>query len=254
MIIYQTSDSTFQASWAPGPACRTRRAAGRRDRPAGRAGGADRRLRRIRRARPDAGLGRDQLPRRARSSISSCRQPPPGPCYDRLGDYVPWTAVAIAVLAALIGLVRGRSAAAQVRQPGPRGAGGGSSLTPLPADRGLTAGPASGPAHRRQCPQASVTERFIPVTRPVVTRVISGWTALARRYTSRSSPGSQPSPPGLAGFRPAGLASPHPRDWPARPEPATHAPPRARERRPHRRAHPRPAIAGRAARTCRKGT
>ena len=65
MIIYQTSDSTWQASWEEfaGAACRTRCAARGRDRPARGAGRPDRRLGRVRRPGQAAGVGRTDRPR-----------------------------------------------------------------------------------------------------------------------------------------------------------------------------------------------
>jgi len=109
VIIYQTSDSTFQASWAPAQhaALSAVRAAetGRpvvqaaltgdsaafdaRGRTLGWAGTSFRGVVIVRLALPPA----------------SART-----LYDRLGDYVPWTAVGIAALAALAGLARGASA------------------------------------------------------------------------------------------------------------------------------------------------
>ncbi len=68
LIVYQTSDSTFQDSWAPGPARVAGRGAGCGDRPARGAGRADRGHRGLRRTRAAAGhdehaaAGRDRDP------------------------------------------------------------------------------------------------------------------------------------------------------------------------------------------------
>ena len=127
VIIYQTSDSTFAGQLGAGAARRAQRAARRRDRPPGRAGGSDRRLGRLRRPRPAAGLGRDQLPGVVLVQLGL----PPASArtlYDRLGDYVPWTAVAIAALAALIGIGSGRSARRRTRPLRRRQPGGAAEL------------------------------------------------------------------------------------------------------------------------------
>jgi apolipoprotein N-acyltransferase len=109
VIIYQTSDSTFQASWAP-PQHASLSA-----------------LRAAETGRPvvQAALTGDSAAFDSRGRLlawagtsyqgvllvhldlpaASSRTP-----YDRLGDYVPWLAVGIAALAALIGVARGRSA------------------------------------------------------------------------------------------------------------------------------------------------
>ena len=79
LIVYQTSDSTWQASWewAAGAARRARRAARRRDRPPGRAGGADRRLGRLRRQGTAAGMEGLLIPRcRAGAARPSARVRP----------------------------------------------------------------------------------------------------------------------------------------------------------------------------------
>jgi apolipoprotein N-acyltransferase len=105
LIIYQTSDSTFQASWAPAQHASL---------------GA---LRAAETGRPtvQAALTGDSVAYDARGRLlswfgtsrrgvdvvrlglppSTARTP-----YDRLGDYVPWTAVGIALLAAAIAAVR----------------------------------------------------------------------------------------------------------------------------------------------------
>jgi apolipoprotein N-acyltransferase len=108
VIVYQTSDSTFQASWAPAQHA---------------ALGA---LRAAETGRPvvQAALTGDSAAFDARGRLlawggtsyrgvllvhldlppTSAKTP-----YDELGDYVPWLAVAIAAVAALTGLVNGRS-------------------------------------------------------------------------------------------------------------------------------------------------
>jgi apolipoprotein N-acyltransferase len=107
VIIYQTSDSTFQASWAPAQhaALSAVRAAetGRPVVQAALTGDS---------AAFDA-RGRSMAWRGTSSSGTALVRltlPPPGArtLFDRLGDYVPWTAVAITALAALAGLARGR--------------------------------------------------------------------------------------------------------------------------------------------------
>ncbi len=103
VIIYQTSDSTFQSSWAPAQhaALGAIRAA-ESGRPVvqaaltGDSAAFDARGRMIAWAGTSYHgtlLVRLQLP------SASARTP-----YDRLGDYVPWTAVGVAALAALFGL------------------------------------------------------------------------------------------------------------------------------------------------------
>ncbi|MGH3304951.1 MAG: apolipoprotein N-acyltransferase [Streptosporangiaceae bacterium] len=105
VIIYQTSDSTFQSSWAPAQhaALGAIRAA-ETGRPVvqaaltGDSAAFDARGRMLTWASTSfrgTTLVRLQLP------SASARTP-----YDRLGDYVPWTAVGIAALAALAGLGR----------------------------------------------------------------------------------------------------------------------------------------------------
>ncbi len=119
VIIYQTSDATFQSSWAPAQHA---------------ALGA---IRAAETGRPvvQAALTGDSAAFDARGRLlafkgtsfhgtvlvrlhlpeASARTP-----YDVLGDYVPWTAVAIAALAALAGLSR----AARARRRGPADAAG----------------------------------------------------------------------------------------------------------------------------------
>ncbi len=136
VIFYQTSDSTFQSSWAPAQhaALGALRAAetGRPVAQAALTGDSvafDDRGRLL----ASAGTGyRGVLLVRLALPASSART-----LYDRLGDYVPWTATAIAGLAALFGLVRIRRnqsrpadrvlahASARTGLAGSRNAGGG---------------------------------------------------------------------------------------------------------------------------------
>jgi apolipoprotein N-acyltransferase len=109
VIIYQTSDTTFQASWAPAQhAALSAVRAAETGRPVvqaaltGDSAAFDARGRTLAWANTSfrgAVIVRLGLP------PVSARTP-----YDRLGDYVPWTAVGIAALAALAGLARGASA------------------------------------------------------------------------------------------------------------------------------------------------
>jgi apolipoprotein N-acyltransferase len=109
VIIYQTSDSTFQASWAPAQHA------------------ALSAIRAVETGRPvvQAALTGDSAAFDARGralawagtsfrgvTIVRLALPPASArtLYDRLGDYVPWAAVGIAALAALAGLARGESA------------------------------------------------------------------------------------------------------------------------------------------------
>jgi apolipoprotein N-acyltransferase len=105
LILYQTSDSTFQASWAPAQhAALSAVRAAETGRPVAQA------------ALTGDSAAFDARGRQLAWADSSFRGVlfvrlalPPGTSktlYDRLGDYVPWTATAIAVLAAAIGLVR----------------------------------------------------------------------------------------------------------------------------------------------------
>ena len=105
VILYQTSDSTFQASWAPAQhAALSAVRAAETGRPVAQAAltgdsaAFDARGRQL--AWADTNyrgvlLVRFALPPATARTL-----------YDRLGDYVPWTATAIAVLAAAIGLIR----------------------------------------------------------------------------------------------------------------------------------------------------
>jgi apolipoprotein N-acyltransferase len=117
LIIYQTSDSTFQDSWAPAQHASL---------------GA---LRAAETGRPvvQAALTGDSVAYDARGRLltwfgtsrrgvdivriglpsSSARTP-----YDRLGDYVPWTAVGIAVLAAAVAAIRTGRLRIRPRRPG----------------------------------------------------------------------------------------------------------------------------------------
>ena len=116
VIIYQTSDSTFQASWAPAQHA---------------ALGA---LRAAETGRPvvQAALTGDSAAFDARGrelgwagtsyrgTLMVHLELPPASArtiYDRVGDYVPWTAVAIAALAALAGLARAASARRKAGRP-----------------------------------------------------------------------------------------------------------------------------------------
>jgi apolipoprotein N-acyltransferase len=107
LIIYQTSDSTFQHSWAPAQhaALGAIRAA-ETGRPVvqaaltGDSAAFDARGRTL--AWADTSF-RGTLLVRLALPVASART-----VYDRLGDYVPWTAVGIAALAALVALTRGR--------------------------------------------------------------------------------------------------------------------------------------------------
>ena len=95
VLIYQTSDSTFQGSWALPQHASLAAIRAAEIRAAGGPGGADRRLGRLRqpgtaagldRARPGAGVLRITLPL------------PPSPVrtpFSRFGDYVPWFAIAV---------------------------------------------------------------------------------------------------------------------------------------------------------------
>jgi apolipoprotein N-acyltransferase len=107
IIIYQTSDSTFQASWAPAQhAALSAVRAAETGRPVvqaaltGDSAAFDPRGREL----AWAGTGyRGTLIVRLDLPPASALTP-----YDRLGDYVPWTAVAIAVAAAATALIRSR--------------------------------------------------------------------------------------------------------------------------------------------------
>jgi len=105
VILYQTSDSTFQASWAPAQhAALSAVRAAETGRPVAQAAltgdsaAFDDRGRQLAYA---SSSYRGVLLVRLALPAASART-----LYDRLGDYVPWTAVAIAALAAAIGLTR----------------------------------------------------------------------------------------------------------------------------------------------------
>ena len=119
VIIYQTSDSTFQGSWAPAQhAALSAVRAAETGRPVVQAALTGDSAAFDARGRTVAWAGTSY-----RGAILVHLQLPPASArtvYDRLGDYVPWTAVGIAVLAALIGLARGSSAR---RRPGGLAAG-----------------------------------------------------------------------------------------------------------------------------------
>jgi apolipoprotein N-acyltransferase len=116
LIIYQTSDSTFQTSWAPAQhaALSALRAAetGRPTVQAALTGDSA------------AFDPRGRLLAWAGTSYSGALlvhlELPPASyrtVFDRLGDFVPWTAVAIAALAALAGLATGVSPRRRTRRP-----------------------------------------------------------------------------------------------------------------------------------------
>jgi apolipoprotein N-acyltransferase len=105
VILYQTSDSTFQGSWAPAQhAALSAVRAAETGRPAAQAALTGDSAAFDDRGRELAWAGTNYrgvvLVRLALPAVSSRT------LYDRLGDYVPWIAVGIAALAALIGLVR----------------------------------------------------------------------------------------------------------------------------------------------------
>jgi apolipoprotein N-acyltransferase len=117
VIIYQTSDATFQSSWAPAQhaALGAIRAA-ETGRPVvqaaltGDSAGFDARGRMT----AWAGTGyRGTLLVRLQLPSASARTP-----YDRFGDYVPWTAVGIAAVAALFGLAGAAVARRRSRDAG----------------------------------------------------------------------------------------------------------------------------------------
>jgi len=120
VIIYQTSDSTFQASWAPAQhaALGALRAA-ETGRPVVQAALTGDSAAFDARGRLLAWAGtsyRGTLLVRLTLPPSSART-----LYDRLGDYVPWTAVAIAALAAIAGLARSAAARRRTGRPAARG-------------------------------------------------------------------------------------------------------------------------------------
>ena len=109
LIVYQTSDSTFQTSWAPAQhAALSAIRAAETGRPVvqaaltGDSAAFDARGRTL--AWADTNF-RGTLLVRLELPAASARTP-----FDDLGDYVPWTAVGIAALAGLIALVRAMSA------------------------------------------------------------------------------------------------------------------------------------------------
>jgi apolipoprotein N-acyltransferase len=109
VIIYQTSDATFQASWAPAQhAALSAVRAAETGRPVVQAALTGDSAAFDGRGRTLAWAGTSfrgvVIVRLALPSVSART------LYDRLGDYVPWTAVGIAALAALAGLTRGASA------------------------------------------------------------------------------------------------------------------------------------------------
>jgi apolipoprotein N-acyltransferase len=109
VIIYQTSDTTFQASWAPAQhAALSAVRAAETGRPVVQAALTGDSAAFDARGRTLAWAGtsfRGVVIVRLALPPASART-----LYDRLGDYVPWTAVGIAALAALAGLARGASA------------------------------------------------------------------------------------------------------------------------------------------------
>jgi apolipoprotein N-acyltransferase len=108
VIIYQTSDSTFQASWAPAQhAALAALRAAETGRPVVQAALTGDSAAFDARGRLLAWAGssyRGVLIVHMDLPAVSAKTP-----YDELGDYVPWLAVAIAAAAALIGLARGQS-------------------------------------------------------------------------------------------------------------------------------------------------
>jgi len=116
VIIYQTSDATFQASWAPAQhAALSAVRAAETGRPVVQAALTGDSAAFDARGRTLAWAGtsfRGVVDARLALPAASART-----FYDRLGDYVPWTAVAIAALAALAGLGRGASARRKGRGP-----------------------------------------------------------------------------------------------------------------------------------------
>jgi apolipoprotein N-acyltransferase len=115
LIIYQTSDSTFQASWAPAQhAALSAVRAAETGRPVVQAALTGDSAAFDARGRTLAWAGssfRGVVTARLALPSASART-----LYDRLGEYVPWTAVGIAALAALAGLARGASARRKARR------------------------------------------------------------------------------------------------------------------------------------------
>ena len=107
LIIYQTADSTFQGSWelAQHASLSALRAA-ETGRPVVQAALTGDSVAFDARGRLLASAG----PSRRGAIVVSLALPPASArtLYDRLGDYVPWTAIGILVLAALLALARGR--------------------------------------------------------------------------------------------------------------------------------------------------
>jgi apolipoprotein N-acyltransferase len=106
LIVYQTSDSTFQHSWAPPPhAALSAVRAAETGRPVVQAALTGDSAAFDARGRELAWAGTS-----FRGTVLVHVGLPPASArtiFDRLGDYVPWTAVGIAALAALAGLARG---------------------------------------------------------------------------------------------------------------------------------------------------
>jgi apolipoprotein N-acyltransferase len=111
LIIYQTSDSTFQTSWAPAQhASLGALRAAETGRPVVQAALTGDSAAFDARGREIAWAGTNY-----RGVLTVHLELPPSSArtlYDRLGDYVPWTAVGIVVLACLIGFIRRRSGSA----------------------------------------------------------------------------------------------------------------------------------------------
>ena len=112
VIIYQTSDSTFQQSWAPAQhAALSAVRAAETGRPVVQAALTGDSAAFDDRGRTLAWKGSHQTgtwPVQLRLPPASSRT-----VYDRLGDYVPWTAVGICAVALITGLARGRRRGAQ---------------------------------------------------------------------------------------------------------------------------------------------
>ena len=108
VIIYQTSDSTFQASWAPAQhASLSAVRAAETGRPVVQAALTGDSAAFDARGRQLAWAGTSY-----RGVVLVHLELPPASArtfYDRLGDYVPWLAVAVAAIAAAIALMRRRS-------------------------------------------------------------------------------------------------------------------------------------------------
>jgi apolipoprotein N-acyltransferase len=117
VIIYQTSDSTFEASWAPAQhAALSAVRAAETGRPVVQAALTGDSVAFDGRGRQLAFAGTSYhgvVVVRLGLPPASARTP-----FDQLGDYVPWTAVTIAALAALIGIGRGLLARRRSSRPG----------------------------------------------------------------------------------------------------------------------------------------